>query len=672
MSIGSYLSSAGSSNSYRRDIDGLRAVAVLLVIFFHAGFGLAPGGFVGVDVFFVISGYLITGIIVRELEAGHFTFASFYARQVKRIFPALFVVLTFSAVIAFFVLIPDDLRLFGHSVKSTVFFYSNWFFYNRVNYFDGPAIEKPLLHTWSLAVEEQYYLLWPLALMGLYRCGWLKALPYAIAALFCLSLAASQIALQSDPAQAFYMLPYRGWELLLGALLSVAPSRPLSQRAAGALGLAGFAAIGLAAFGFGVKTPFPGLSALVPCLGAAMLIAAGQQERSLSHALLAALPLRFIGKISYSLYLIHWPIFSFAYLALNGEPPAGVRIAIVIVSVALAYLSYRYIETPARRSNLRLYSLARAAVAAAVVLGLWGGLYAGSNGFPWRAPKSVQAALAAKFPGYGEWDVSDCRDDPKPGLVHRPCPIGAAARGMQYDFVLWGDSHARHFASAFSDQAKSRNLSGLVIWEIRCPPLLNLPEGVPMVAGCEDANKQAMRWIASQTKLKMVFLGGNWNIYFTPRELGAARQDSTGARAVRPKTILQSRIEETLSQLRAQGTPAALVEAIPSVRVNVPNCAARARMFGQLDERCFSFSRQSGGQGVELASSILREVGRSFGVPVVETVSALCVGDACRAERNNVILYADDNHVNSAGAHYMGTRLNIPWPAVQGQQVQAP
>jgi peptidoglycan/LPS O-acetylase OafA/YrhL len=666
---GAGLIGAGGGASYRLDIDGLRAIAVLLVILFHAGFGPVSGGFVGVDIFFVISGYLITGIIARELEAGRFTFANFYARRIKRIFPALFVVLALSAAAAFIVLIPDDLRLFGHMVKSTVFFYSNLFFYWRVNYFDGPAIEKPLLHTWSLAVEEQYYMLWPLIVAGLYRSARRKVLPLVILALFGFSLAASQIVLQFDPSQAFYLLPYRGWELLLGGYLATVSFRPLSRAASSAVGLAGFAAVAYAALIFTTKTPFPGLNALIPCLGAAMLIAAGAQERSLSRAILGLSPMRYVGKISYSLYLIHWPLFSFAYIAYDAEPPAEVRAAIIGVSIVLASLSYWYIETPARRSNLRFFALTRAAVAAAVALGGWGALYAASGGLVWRVPASVQIAQAAKFPGYAEYDRADCRDDPKPKDVHRPCPIGAPARDMQYGFAIWGDSHARHFASAFSDQAKARGLSGIVIWEARCPPLPHVPAITPE---CKEANASAQQWIATQTKLKMVFLGGFWQQYMVDGQPNSSPGKGAiieNARAGQGAGAVEAGLEDTIRFLQGRGLQVALVETVPSVPVNVPNCASRARMFGRSDARCFSFPRDVIEQGGERASAMLNALSRRLGVPVVETVRAFCERDTCQTEKGGVILYQDANHLNSAGSHYLGTRIDIPWPVTQLSQL---
>ena len=384
---------AAPGHDYRADIDGLRAIAVLLVVFFHAGIAQIGGGFVGVDIFYVISGFLITGIIVRELDAGHFTFAGFYARRIKRILPALFAVLGLSIVAAYVLLIPDDLRMYGRSIVSTVLFYSNWLFYKQVNYFDGPAIDKPLLHTWSLSIEEQFYLIWPLLLLALYRAAGRKALPRVILALFAVSLVASQAMLGHDPARSFYLLPYRAWELMLGAYLAVAPVPVLSRRAASFAGLAGFAAIAYAALAFNSKTPFPGVNALLPCLGAAILIATGLQRGAIGRSALSFGPLRFVGKISYSLYLVHWPIFSFAHLSLDGEPSSLVRVAMIAASFVLATLSYRYVETPARRATIAFPKLARAAAAAAVVMVLPGVIYENGNGLPWRVPAASRLRM---------------------------------------------------------------------------------------------------------------------------------------------------------------------------------------------------------------------------------------------------------------------------------------
>lgn len=252
----------GHSLAYRPDIDGLRAIAVLLVVFFHAGWPGASGGFIGVDIFFVISGFLITGILYRERNVGNFSFADFYARRIRRICPALFVLLALCAVVGLFLLVPGDLKALGRSIAASVFFYANWHFYTQVGYFDGPVIEKPLLHTWSLAVEEQFYVVWPALFIVLYRLAGKKWLPALILAMALVSLAASQMLLGANPAKVFYLLPYRAWELLLGAYLAVAPLQKPSRRPAFLFGTLGFAAIAYAAIFFDTKTAFPGAGPL--------------------------------------------------------------------------------------------------------------------------------------------------------------------------------------------------------------------------------------------------------------------------------------------------------------------------------------------------------------------------------------------------------------------------
>jgi peptidoglycan/LPS O-acetylase OafA/YrhL len=651
---------AAPGHDYRPDIDGLRAIAVLLVVFFHAGIAQIGGGFVGVDIFFVISGFLITGIIVRELDAGHFTFAGFYARRIKRILPALFAILALSILAAYVLLIPDDLRMYGRSIVSTVLFYSNWLFYKQVNYFDGPAIDKPLLHTWSLSIEEQFYLIWPLLLLALYRAAGRKALPRVILALFAVSLVASQAMLGHDPARSFYLLPYRAWELMLGAYLAVAPLPVLSRRAASFAGLAGFAAIAYAALAFDSKTPFPGLNALFPCLGAAILIATGLQRGAIGRSALSFGPLRLVGKISYSLYLVHWPIFSFAHLSLDGEPSSLVRVAMIAASFVLATLSYRYVETPARRATIAFPKLARAAAAAAVVMVLPGVIYENSNGLPWRVPAGVQIAHAAKQLGL---DEVGCRiNDPKPAGVHHPCPVGVPAPDLQYDFVIWGDSHAHHLAAGFSEQAQARGLAGLVISQPHCTPMFG---NIRLPKDCEAANARAREWLPTQKKLKMVFLAAAWGRDPKRGGLGPRTQSAVigGAEAAPSGSASEYGLDETLNFIRSLGVQVTIVGDIPSFPVDVPNCAARARMFGRSDERCFAFPQRDILRGAGRMSAILDAIGTYYGVPILETVQAFCDETTCRSGTGDAIFYADGNHLNGEGSRYLAARLNIAWPA---------
>ena len=337
---------------HRADIDGLRAIAVVPVVLFHAGVSQVSGGFVGVDIFFVISGYLITSLILGEMREGRFSLLSFYERRIRRIFPALFAVLAVCIVLAGTLFLPRELRSFDESLLAATFFVSNIYFYGSNGYFAAPPDTLPLLHTWSLSIEEQFYIVFPLLLSLAIAFGrriWVGL----ISVLFLLSLAASIWVTPINPDAAFYLAPMRVWELMLGALLAarVLP-RIESQAVREMLALAGVALIAYAVFRFSTSTPFPGSAALIPCLGAAFLIYAGEDEGTTSASKVLSLrPLVFVGLISYSLYLWHWPLLVFArywsVTSLTGWQSA----TIVIASFILAALSWAYIEQPFRRKR---------------------------------------------------------------------------------------------------------------------------------------------------------------------------------------------------------------------------------------------------------------------------------------------------------------------------------
>lgn len=363
---------------YRREVDGLRAVAVLPVVLFHAGFEAFSGGFVGVDIFFVISGYLITSVILAEKEAGTFTLADFYERRARRILPALFLVMLACLPFAWTLLSPSDLERFSQSLVAVSIYGSNILFWLTSSYFEPAAEYKPLLHTWSLAVEEQYYLLFPVLLLACWRFGrrWMLALVAFIAAV---SLAAAHWGSLASPVATFYLLVTRAWELLAGALAAFhlswwrreQPPRATSEWASciGLLLLVG------PIFLFDEATPFPSLYALVPTLGTALLILFCTPEtvvgRVLGHKLLVG-----IGLISYSAYLWNQPLFAFARHRTLGEPGALLLASLTVAVFVLAYLSWRYVETPFRdrsRVNRRqVIAYGAAASAFFIVIGLVG------------------------------------------------------------------------------------------------------------------------------------------------------------------------------------------------------------------------------------------------------------------------------------------------------------
>lgn len=336
---------------YRREIDGLRALAVVPVILFHAGVGSFSGGFVGVDMFFVISGYLITTILLAELTLGKFSIVNFYERRARRILPALFLTTLVGLPLAWFTLLPFEIRDYAQSLVAVSVFASNILFWQKSGYFDSAAEFKPLLHTWSLAVEEQYYVLFPLLLMVLWPLG-RRAIVAVLAVAFVASLAAAQWAAHAAPTAAFYLLPTRGWELLLGAFAALylghADPARFDRRLCEVAGWSGLGLIAYAIFAFDKTTPFPGLYALLPTVGTVLIIVYARADNAVGQWIGNRYCVG-IGLISYSAYLWHQPLFAFARHATVAAPGGPLLLLLAALALVLAYLSWRYVEAPWRQ-----------------------------------------------------------------------------------------------------------------------------------------------------------------------------------------------------------------------------------------------------------------------------------------------------------------------------------
>lgn len=455
---------------YRPEIDGLRAVAVLPVILFHAGVTQMSGGYIGVDVFFVISGFLITGILVRELNAGQFSLLGFYERRARRILPALFLVLLVTALVGAFVMLPYELAALGRGILAVLLFVSNVLFWRESGYFAAASELNPLLHTWSLAVEEQYYILFPLALAACWR--WF---PRGVVPLMVLvtvgSLALAEFLSVRMPSANFYLLPTRAWELLAGSLTALfllrrrAPEGWLAE----ALGIAGLGAIVFAILTYDAATPFPSLWALVPVLGTVAIIVAASPG-TLVGKLLGTAPFVGIGLISYSAYLWHQPLFAFARLLdPDHHPQQGIMLILAVVALVLAWLSWRFVERPFRRRDAftrgRIFALsgltsaAFAAIAAVAIV---------TGGLPQRYPEEKRAWVSTGPLEYGDYVRSAYR------AVNR-APLSDARPNM----VLVGDSFSQDFynvirsSGAFEDYA----ISAIYI-PARCQVHFGLPRAV--------------------------------------------------------------------------------------------------------------------------------------------------------------------------------------------------
>lgn len=371
---------------YRPEIDGLRAIAVMSVIFYHAGLSFIPAGFLGVDIFFVISGYLITNILVADLDEERFSILHFYERRIRRIIPALMLVILLSLVAAYFLMIPDDLENFGQSVVATILFSNNVLLFLTAGYFDLSTEFKPLMHTWSLGVEEHYYIVIPILMWVLFRFGGRRATLIGIAAVSLASFLFSLWAVHAAPTANFYLLPSRAWELGAGGLVALAgPSLcgrlALASRAHAALAIAGLAMIVVPMLVFTRETPMPAAPTLLPVLGTCLVILfAG--DRDPVGRLLSTRAFTGIGLISYSAYLFHQPIFAFVRIASLDEPPRLLMVALIPVTLLCAYLSWRWVERPFRSREMRLPallvstgSLSAAGLAAGMLLYLTSGFY---------------------------------------------------------------------------------------------------------------------------------------------------------------------------------------------------------------------------------------------------------------------------------------------------------
>ncbi|MBM6594110.1 acyltransferase family protein [Microvirga pudoricolor] len=488
---------------YRPDIDGLRAVAVLPVLLYHAGFAVFSGGFVGVDIFFVISGYLITSIVYTEIQEKRFSLLSFYERRARRILPALTVVIVASAVAALYLLVPGDLVAFGRSLIAVVLFSSNILFWSEANYFDSAAELKPLLHTWSLAVEEQFYIALPFLLILCAR----KRVPvsWAILGFAIVSFGVSIWSVRYASTAGFYLLPSRAWELLIGSCLAlqIVPQvrRPGFREAAATLGL-GF--ILVAVFMYSKETPFPGLYALLPCLGAALMIHAGTHGGSRVGTVLSWAPVVFIGKISYSLYLWHWPIIVFAKYSLARDLTALEGSAALGLSFMAAIASWAFIERPFReRRWLASQKKIFAGVAACSVflIGLGGSLDA-TRGLPQRFP-----ALPQTIAGPEHWNPNTCFLIPGDEWKPETCTITGVHPTRA---LLWGDSHAAHYVPGFMHHRGAFAVSVMQYTKSLCQPVFNFP--LPAELRCDSFNDAVPRIIA-EYGIKTVIMSAGWGTY---------------------------------------------------------------------------------------------------------------------------------------------------------------
>jgi peptidoglycan/LPS O-acetylase OafA/YrhL len=643
---------------YRPDIDGLRAVAVLPVVFYH--FGIAPfsGGFVGVDVFFVISGYLITSLIHDEMERGAFSIVHFYERRIRRIFPSLFAMIALSCVAAVILLFPIDLIRFGHSVDATIVFGSNFLFRNTAGYFDVAAVRKPLLHTWSLAVEEQFYLVFPAILFALRRFA--ERIQFGtIAAIFVLSLALSLWQIRTAPETAFYFLPDRAWELMLGAMLAIGKfPAPTHRWLREAIALLGLALIAFAVFAYSTDTVFPGVAAIPPCLGAALLIYAGGAGPSAVSSVLSSRTFVGVGLVSYSLYLWHWPLRVFGQYAVFRELMLDEKIGLIALSGALAYLSWRFVERPFRdrRNPISRTMIFRTAAASGLVLFAIGYAVTTDHGLTFRYSKPVQAILRVanrqKPP-----PQDDCFGKPLFKSSKGQICVFGSRTAKAPSFALWGDSHASMLLGVLGDRALATGRQGLRIEHGACRPALGVNSS--RSTDCDRVNQKGLKLLEAIPSVSEVILAGRWAKSFegTPadhedgsNEYATDKEHPIGSLSTN-RAVFAAGFERLVARLTADGKKVVIISSVPEIGWPVPETLARISVErSNMDIRptIAEFRKRQ-----QFALATFDKMHRKYGATVVYPDSILCADGHCMVSHDGQPIYMDPDHLSPRGAQLL-------------------
>jgi peptidoglycan/LPS O-acetylase OafA/YrhL len=660
-------------NKYRPEIDGLRALAVIPVILYHADSSTLTGGFLGVDIFFVIIGYLITGIISEEMEDWSFSIVRFYERRARRILPALYLVIIACLPFAWAWLLPDELGDFAKSVNSVVLFWSNIFFNRTIDYFHHDTTTIPLIHTWSLAVEEQFYAFFPLLLLLLARLRF-QRLRLAIALLSLLSLGASELTARVDAQSDFYLLPTRAWELGVGALVALTPqiSTWLPKRAAEAAAFVGLAAIAYAIVAFNQDMPLPGLLSLAPVGGTALLIAFAT-DRTVCGRLLAFRPLVGVGLLSYSAYLWHQPLLAFARIRGDAIQPGVQLILLFGATFALSYVSWRFVERPFRdrkRLSTRLVAIYALAVGVSLVIAAHATHVEG--GFPgrWSAEFAEASAMRTKWQSL----IDRCLSSDQTFIPPQDaCVFGAPVPAR---IALLGDSHAASIAEELGDQLRAQQQSVKTLAFAGCLPARGLRETDPRFRRCPEYNDLAFAYVESHPEIETVVVMARWSAYFDGPAYsngeGAVMKESANfaVPVAEPDSFVDNKdrmsrvgaaIRAEVEELINSGRNVVVVYPVPEIGFAAPDRVLQFAVFhpgairAPVSISLESYLRRSRNAREQL--DLLPESAKALRVRPEVTFCDTTGARRCAVEAGGKPLYIDDNHLNGVGSALLSRQI---------------
>lgn len=639
-----------ADDSYRPDIDGLRAVAVLAVVGYHAFPQSLPGGFVGVDVFFVISGFLISGQLMSAASAGTFSFADFYARRIRRIFPALLAVLITVGLAGWWLLFPSEWNQLATHIGASAIFANNVVLWSESGYFDTSSSLKPFVHLWSLGVEEQFYLIWPMLIWWSWnRVRWTTT----IAVLVVVSFAINVVTVSQGAVDAAFFLPHtRLWQLAAGSYVAALfrDRRSLQRRTGHALSLIGIGLIVASYFALSRAIAYPGWYALMPTLGAAFVIASGR-EAVINRLALSNRPMVSIGLISYPLYLWHWPILSFLEITEQGDVSPTVKIVAIVSATVLATLTYLLIERPVRRAFTPV-SLPRVqpfiASMATILIIMVTGIPSGRLTPPARTAIEVDAPVRndlnasvcrKRFPGLGEY----CQQfDPD-------LPVKTA---------LLGDSHAAHFHQGLGRLLRRAKLETLVhLGQTGCPPLLGI-ERLKQSGDntCTRVNRAAIDAVVADRSIATVWLsfrGAAATTGITEEGERVADLFRVVDGTATNDAAIREGLRSTIAALQAGGKRVGVLLQVPELGFRVDQCMGRPISIGHRAARVpCAIPREHVLRRQAIYRKLIDDMKGEFGISVYDPLQSLCDDAECQAVADGHMLYFDDNHLGDFGSSF--------------------
>ncbi|NLU16206.1 MAG: acyltransferase family protein [Serratia liquefaciens] len=640
---------------YRKDIDGLRAIAILLVVLYHSGVKILSGGFIGVDIFFVISGFLIGGILYKEFSENKFSYSKFHTRRIKRIAPALLFMLVICSFISFFYLSPLELKDFSLFSGATILSVPNIILWHKINYFSPNAELNPLLMTWSLGVEEQFYIFLPIILGFIFKKN--RNVLLWVGIISVISFIACILITNSNPLFAFFMLPTRAWELGAGVMLAILMKQnripPLSTVLKELSFLLGLGLMIVPALTFNAQTQFPGYAALLPTLGAVLIILGNGR---LSAWLLGNRLMTFIGLVSYSWYLWHWPLLSFARLSINDKLPISVGLMISTVALFIAYLSYRFVETPFRKGFKYPDSrIIFGYLALVFILMLPTSAFYLTKGIPQRVDPVVAQAEADKLE-----------------RVADKCLIGQGMSSYSTDkacigntkvnsVALLGDSHAASLRGGVDRYADERHMSVFQLTKATCPMMLGTLRTMSAypshAAECEKYNDAAIKFVIDNPNIKKVVIAASWDSGLINSHEGYIIPGSNISQA----EALAIGLGKVIKKFNQAGKDVVLVEDVPFIKFNAVKAldsreiplrnyansiisVANAAEINQSDDFTRSYTMPVSNIGILMAP-----YRKELNVDIIDPANNLCRADSCQFRDKGRILYYDNQHMTYLG-----------------------